>query len=62
MIVEVNIMDEHLENTPQEPEEEVFTETPNEPRPMWQRWLARIGLVVFLLFLAMYYINMFRGG
>ena len=32
------------------------------PRPAWQVWAARIGLAVFLAFLVMYYINIFRGG
>ena len=32
------------------------------PRPAWQVWAARIGLVVFLIFLAMYYINILQGG
>ena len=32
------------------------------PRPKWQVWLARLGLVVFVLFLIMYYIILFRGG
>ena len=32
------------------------------PRPRWQVWLARVGLVVFLLFLILYYIIWFRGG
>ena len=32
------------------------------PRPMWQVWLARIGLVLFIAVVIMYYIHMFRGG
>ena len=32
------------------------------PRPSWQVWAARIGLVVFFLFLILYYLNIFRGG
>jgi len=32
------------------------------PRPKWQIWLARIGLVLFIFVIIMYYINMFRGG
>lgn len=32
------------------------------PRPAWQVWTARIGLAVFLAFLLMYYLNIFRGG
>ncbi len=31
------------------------------PRPRWQVWLARIGLVAFLVFLVFYYIVIFRG-
>ena len=33
-----------------------------EPRPKWQVWGARITLVIFLALLAMYYINIARGG
>ena len=32
------------------------------PRPKWQVWGARIGIVVILILLAMYYINIARGG
>ena len=32
------------------------------PRPTWQIWGARIGLVVFLLFLVLYYLILFAGG
>ena len=32
------------------------------PRPRWQVWLARAGLVIFIAFLIFYYINWFRGG
>lgn len=37
-------------------------ETRYEPRPRWQVWGARIALVVFLALIAMYYINIARGG
>lgn len=37
-------------------------EAPYEPRPKWQVWAARLGLVVFILFLVMFYIILFRGG
>ena len=40
----------------------VQEEAPYAPRPKWQIWLARLGLVVFVLFLIMYYIILFRGG
>ena len=45
--------------------EEFNEQTPTEAyeeRPRWQVWLARIGLVIFILFLIMYYSNLFRGG
>ena len=29
------------------------------PRPAWQVWSARIGLVIFILGLIMYYCNIF---
>ena len=32
------------------------------PRPMWQVWLARVGLVLFILFLIYQYIAISRGG
>ena len=32
------------------------------PRPAWQVWAARIGLAVFIGFLILYYVNIFRGG
>ena len=48
-------------------EEELFETTPDEekgyvPRPAWQVWAARIGLVVFIGFLIMYYANIAGGG
>lgn len=57
---EVNSMEqENFDNIPLE-------ETPEvpryQPRPKWQVWLARIVLVVFLALLAMYYVNIYRGG
>ena len=33
-----------------------------EPRPRWQVWGARIALVLFLALIAMYYMNIARGG
>ena len=41
------------------PEEEQPSYT---PRPVWQIWLARIGLVLFIAMLILYYIHMLRGG
>ena len=57
-------MDEQKENIP----EEELPEVPAEekpvyvPRPMWQVWLARVGLVLFILVILLYYANMMRGG
>ena len=32
------------------------------PRPMWQVWLARIGLVLFILFVIYQYLAIAKGG
>ena len=32
------------------------------PRPLWQVWAARIGLVLFLLFVVYQLLMLFRGG
>ena len=32
------------------------------PRPMWQVWGARIGLVLFLIFVAYQILTIARGG
>ncbi len=46
-----------------ENEKDIIPEEPGYvPRPRWQVWLARIGLVVFVAFLILYYIIWFRGG
>lgn len=37
-------------------------EQPCEPRPRWQVWAARVGLVLFILLLIMYYVNLLGGG
>ena len=50
-------MDEQRKDEINETPESGYT-----PRPAWQVWAARIGLVVFLIFLVMYYINILRGG
>ena len=56
-LFEVTALDEqNLPNIPPE-EEKKYT-----PRPAWQVWAARIGLVVFIIFLVMYYMNILRGG
>ena len=32
------------------------------PRPAWQVWAARVGLVVFILFVIYQYLCILRGG
>ena len=32
------------------------------PRPRWQVWLSRVGLVVFILLLIAQFLLFFRGG
>ena len=53
---EVSIVEEERMESP------LQEESGYQPRPKWQVWLARIGLIVFIAFLIMYYINVFRGG
>ena len=50
-------MDEQRKDEQMETKESGYT-----PRPAWQVWAARIGLVVFIIFLVMYYMNILRGG
>ena len=50
-------MDEQRKENQEQAQDTGYT-----PRPAWQVWAARIGLVVFVIFLVMYYINIFRGG
>ena len=47
---------EELEQTPQ-PEQPGYI-----PRPRWQVWLARLGLVLFMITLIGYYLFFFQGG
>ena len=44
------------------PEESEFDESPWQPRPQWQVRMARAGLVLFLIFIAVYHILIARGG
>ena len=56
---EMNLPEEEL--TPVEempiPQKEGYS-----PRPKYQVWLARIGLVAFIIVLIVYYMVYFRGG
>ena len=42
--------------TPELPEEEHY-----EPRPTWQLWMARIGLVIFILFVILQVVQIYNG-
>ena len=46
----------------EEAPEILFEEPKYVPRPKWQVWAARIGLVLFILLLIFYYLNIARGG
>lgn len=35
---------------------------PYQPRPAWQVWAARVGLVIMILCVILYYLHIFRGG
>ena len=42
--------------------EEVSPQEEYKPRPAWQIWGARVLLVIFLILIAMYYVNIATGG
>ena len=48
-------MDNHEENI--QPQEQGYV-----PRPAWQVWAARIGLVIFLIFVAIQLMQIAGGG
>ena len=54
---EVNHMEEEKINETPETEEEGYI-----PRPAWQVWAARIGLVLFLIFVAYQISSIAFGG
>ena len=41
----------------EEKQEELSEQEPFVPRPAWQVWAARIGLVLFVIFVLLYYLN-----
>ena len=53
-------MEEEKNNRQEQPE--LQESTGYQPRPLWQRIAAGIGLVLFLLLLIMFYVNIMRGG
>ena len=56
MLFEVTALDEQNQVPIPAEEEKKYT-----PRPAWQVWAARIGLVIFVAFLVMFYMKIARG-
>ena len=52
-------MDENMEKQPQEAAEETTDYT---PRPAWQVWCARVGLVIFIIIVIGQILRIARGG
>lgn len=50
-------MDEQQMNVDESQEAPVYT-----PRPAWQLWAARIGLVIMIIAVALYYYHIATGG
>ena len=55
--MEEQINDQELTQDPLQDQPPVYT-----PRPGWQVWLARIGLVIMLICVALYYWHIACGG
>lgn len=51
-----------MEHENEQTEQTGQMQEPYVERPRWQVWGARIGLVLMLLFLALYYYHIARGG
>ncbi len=55
--------EERLENTEQEQENlDPQPENVYVPRPAYQVWAARIGLVIVIIAVILYYLHIARGG
>ena len=50
-------MDEQRKENQEQAQDTGYT-----PRPMWQVWAARFGLVLFLIFVAYQILTIARGG
>ena len=57
-------MEEERVELPEEMPEEEIIQAPEayNPRPGWQVWAARIGLVIVIIGIALYYYHIARGG
>lgn len=54
-------MEEHMESA-DEMQEQAVNQEPYKPRPVWQVWAARVGLVIMIIAVALYYYHIARGG
>ena len=54
---EVNFMENNQTDDQKIPEEEGYV-----PRPAWQLWMARLGLVIFIGFVILQIVEIYRGG
>ena len=52
--------EERMDNT--EPATQAQPEKPYVPRPAYQVWAARIGLVIVIIAVILYYYHIARGG
>ncbi len=57
-----NQQDNHLEEENIPMQEESQEGAGYQPRPLWQRIGAWVGLILFIAVLIMYYVNIMRGG
>lgn len=55
-------MEERVENEQMEQEQPVQQSKPYEPRPTWQVWGARIGVVIMIISVALYIWHIASGG
>ena len=57
-------MEEERVELPEEMPEEEIIQAPEayNPRPSWQVWAARIGLIIVIIGIALYYYHIARGG
>lgn len=53
---------EYMENEQMEEQPPVQEVKPYKPRPAWQVWAARIGVVIMIISVALYYWHIASGG
>lgn len=55
--------EERVEMTEEMAAEEILQEPESyQPRPGWQVWAARLGLVIVIIAIALYYFHIAQGG